>query len=143
MNLEITGHDYSTIKVFLGGTCNNDNWRDEFVKGLKMPYFNPVVSDRTEEAKEREDKEKLECAYSVYAITDNMKGLYSIAELIDSVHRNTYGTIFINLTREIDEERARSLKDVESLVEERGSKVFHTLEDARNFLNEEWNILRM
>lgn len=43
-------------KVFLGGTTNNTNWRDDLIKKLKIEYFNPVVDDWNEEAQEREIK---------------------------------------------------------------------------------------
>ena len=33
------------MKVFLGGTCNNSNWRNILIQDLKIEYFDPVVDD--------------------------------------------------------------------------------------------------
>ena len=37
------------MKVYLGGTCNNSNWRNKLITILKVDYFNPVVEDWTPE----------------------------------------------------------------------------------------------
>ena len=44
------------MKVFLGGTCNDSNLRDTLIKMLDIEYFNPVVSDWTEECYQEELK---------------------------------------------------------------------------------------
>lgn len=48
----------NTPKVFLGGTCNESDWRDSFIKKLKIDYFNPVVKDWNDEAYKEELKQK-------------------------------------------------------------------------------------
>lgn len=39
------------MKVFLGGTCEGRDWRNELIPKLKCDYFNPVVEEWTEEVK--------------------------------------------------------------------------------------------
>lgn len=76
-------------RIFLGGTCGNSTWRDELIpilKEKKFSYFNPVVSDWTPECIEIENKEKNElCNTHLYIITPEMSGVYSIAEMVNSV----------------------------------------------------------
>ena len=56
-----------TKKVFLGGTCNNSNWREKLIAKLKCEYFNPVVIDWNEEIEEVKQRE--ECDFVLYVIT--------------------------------------------------------------------------
>lgn len=73
-------------KVFLGGTCNDSNWRDYFEDYLRMPYFNPVVDDWNEQSRIIEENEKFQCDHIIYNITPLQEGMYTIAELtIDSL----------------------------------------------------------
>ena len=85
------------MKWFLGGTCAETTWRDELMPLLKargIDYFNPVVDDWTPECQEIEEIEKnSRCNVHLYVITEEMQGVYSIAEIIHSAHlANTYGT---------------------------------------------------
>jgi hypothetical protein len=50
--LEVYYEDMNTLnkkKCFLGGTCNNSQWREALIPMLKIDYFNPVVKDWTPE----------------------------------------------------------------------------------------------
>ena len=85
------------VRIFLGGTCNGTQWRENLIPYLKkmgFDYFNPVVSDWTPECQEIEEIEKNEkCNVHLYVITKEMVGTYSIAEVIHSAHlANMYGT---------------------------------------------------
>ena len=76
------------LKVFLGGTCNNSTWRDEIIPMLEkegIEYFNPVTDNWTEKSQKIEESEKESCNIHLYVITKEMKGVYSIAEAVDSV----------------------------------------------------------
>lgn len=77
-------------KIFLGGTCANSTWRDELIPELDKlgySYFNPIVPDWTPECQEIEKKEKDEnCDCHLYILTPEMKGVFSIAEIIDSAY---------------------------------------------------------
>lgn len=97
-------------KIFLGGTCGDSTWRDELIPALDKlgyQYFNPVVPDWTPECKAIEDTEKEDlCDCHLYIITPTMKGVYSIAEIINSAHEvkelGTGSMIFGLLGREED-----------------------------------------
>lgn len=75
-------------RFFLGGTCAETKWREELIPELTKrgyTYFNPVVPDWTPECKEIEDIEKSEkCNTHLYILTPEMKGVYSVAEVINS-----------------------------------------------------------
>ena len=84
-------------KWFLGGTCAGTKWRDELMPMLDkfgVNYFNPVVKNWTQECIAIEEDEKNnKCNCHLYVITSDMKGTYSIAEIIHSAHlANMYGT---------------------------------------------------
>lgn len=76
-------------RVFLGGTCGESDWRGSLTPELEklgIEYFNPVVPDWTPECIEIENREKNElCNTHLYIITPEMKGVYSIAEMTNSV----------------------------------------------------------
>ena len=75
-----------SMKIFLGGTCNGTTWRDELIPYLPCDYFNPVVEDWTPECIERENLEKdHKCDIHLYIITPEMKGIYSIVEMMNSL----------------------------------------------------------
>ena len=129
------------MKVFLGGTIGDptNDWRKEFVKGLKIDFFNPVVDDWNEEAKKREEKEKRESDFNLYVITPYMKGVYSIAELVDDSNKKPEKTIACFLKeyggKSFDEQQWGSIWATVKLVIKNGSHVFYSLEDARDYLN--------
>lgn len=134
-------------KVFLGGTCNGSTWREELKPKLKMPYFDPVVEDWNEEAMKREEIEKNASDYHLYVITNEMKGVYSIAEVVDSAWRSSLAsthkytisgprhTVFCIIPDGFDESQIKSLRAVGHIVDNRGQKYFENLEDVANFLN--------
>jgi len=87
-------------EVFLGGTCNESKWRDEIIPLLekaKVAYFNPVVEDWNDAARQAEEEAKLRCGIHLYVITPKMTGVYAIAEAVKSATINPKGTIFVVL----------------------------------------------
>lgn len=85
------------MKVFLGGTCNESNWRDEYIERLdKEGYtsFNPVVDDWDDEAQALEEQAKKECDVLLFTITPKMSGVFSIAEVTERAIINPTRTIF-------------------------------------------------
>lgn len=76
-------------RIFLGGTCGESTWREELIPeldNLGLEYFNPVVPSWTPECIEIENQEKNElCNTHLYIITPEMSGVYSIAEMVNSV----------------------------------------------------------
>lgn len=136
------------MKVFLGGTCNDSVWRDELIPLLKIDYFNPVVDDWTEECYQEELIQREICDYCLYTITPLMKGVYSIAEVIDDSNKRPNKTIFcllnkdeVRLTTDIfceidfDEAQLRSLDRVGRMVVNNGGKYFTSLEEVADYLN--------
>lgn len=139
-------------KVFLGGTCNNSTWREELIKLLSIDYFNPVVEDWTEECMEEEIRQREICDFSLYVITPEMTGVYSIAEVIDDSNKRPEKTIFcyldggnispifINSNRVISSKgftvgQLKSLGQVGKMVERNGGKFFNSLKDVADYLN--------
>jgi methyltransferase-like protein len=104
-------------KIFLGGTCNNTTWRNELIKYLKYDYFNPVVENWTPECQQEESIQKeYECNIHYYHITSKMTGVFSIAEVIDSVHNKEKITILTVDRDGFDEFQIKSLQAVIDLV---------------------------
>jgi len=72
-------------KIFLGGTCADSKWRDDLLSVIQVDSFNPVVKSWTPDCIFEENKQKdLLCNVHLYVITSEMKGVYSIAEAIES-----------------------------------------------------------
>lgn len=131
-------------KVFLGGTTNNSNWRDELIEKLKIDYFNPVVKEWNEKAQAEEIKERKNCDYVLYVITPKMEGVYSIAEVIDDSNKRPEKTIFGYLLdddgKEFTKHQIKSLDMVANMVKENGGKCFKTLDEISDYLNFEKNL---
>lgn len=109
-------------KVFLGGTCNNSSWRSELIPMLCINYFNPVVEDWTPDCQQEEYRQKeQECNIHLYVITKEMTGVFSIAEVIDSVHSNKE-TIFVVNPDGFDNRQLKSLQAVLDMVLTHGGK---------------------
>ena len=131
-------------KVFLGGTCNESTWRNELIKLLEIDYFNPVVDDWTEECYQEELRQREICDYCLYVITPRMKGVYSIAEVVDDSNKRPEKTIFCVLSTDLSDTghvkmfdigSLKSLDKVGIMVEENGGKYFKSLSKVADFLN--------
>lgn len=125
------------LKVFLGGTCNNTTWRDELIQELKIPYFNPVVDDWTEDCIEIENDEKENhCGIHLYVITPEMVGTYSIAEAVQSSNSENKLTCFCLLDRDkFDEKVLKSLIATKELLSNNGARIFYDLRELADYLN--------
>lgn len=129
-------------KVFLGGTCNESTWRDELIPKLEdinFDYFNPVVENWTPECQAIEIYEKEnKCNIHLYVITNKMKGVFSIAEAIESVFSKDKKTIFCvldNFDGEFPDFQVKSLKAVGEMVERNGGKYVSSLDEVVEILN--------
>lgn len=129
-------------KVFLGGTCNESTWRDELIpklENINFDYFNPVVEDWTPEFQTVEICEKEnKCNIHLYVITNKMKGVFSIAEAIESVFSKDKKTIFCvlyNFDGEFPDFQVKSLKAVVEMVERNGGKYVSSLDEVVEILN--------
>lgn len=119
------------INVFMGGTCEGYNWRkdlEEHFKGNdKIRLFNPVVDDWNEEAKANEIRERENCDFCLYTITPHIRGVYSIAEVIDDSNKRPNKTLFCYIQPDgsvFDEKMYHSLQAVGDMVERNGGNVF-------------------
>lgn len=127
------------MKVFLGGTCNGSNWRDEIITMLNIEYFNPVVINWTPECMVEELRQREECDICLYVITPKMTGVYSIAEVIDDSNKRPKRTVFVRLREDgndkFTDSQWKSLGAVEQMVKRNGAAVSELLEDAAIYLN--------
>lgn len=130
------------MKVFLGGTCAGWKWRDELQPLLKCDYYNPIVVNWSEEDRLREVHERETADFVLYGITNGIKGVYSIAEVVDDSNKRPEKTIFLNLyeadDRAFTKQMTHSLTAVENLLRENGVKVFtgtDGIKQAAEFLN--------
>ena len=127
------------MKVFLGGTCNESDWRSEIIKLLKVDYFNPVVDDWTPEHMQEEIRQREECDVCLYTITPKMTGVYSIAEVVDDSNKRPSKTIFVMLREDgghkFTDGQWKSLAAVATMVEDNGGVMFTSLQKAANHIN--------
>jgi hypothetical protein len=123
--------------IFLGGTCNNDNWREEFIyhwKKLltdkryesfkKIELFNPVVDDWNEIAQKKEEEVKATAMMNLFVITPNMKGVFSIAEAVECSHRTDCMTVFAiyDRNKEFGTSEMKSFDATGNLIKKNGGK---------------------
>lgn len=103
-------------KIFLGGTCAESTWRDELIKVIQVPYFNPVVDDWTPYCQALEQSAKsVECNIHLYIITSAMQGVFSIAEVIESAHMSDKNTILHVIPDGFEANQLKSLQAVVSM----------------------------
>ncbi|TAD98951.1 MAG: hypothetical protein EAZ97_10050 [Bacteroidetes bacterium] len=126
-------------KVFLGGTVNGSLWRNELIPELKIPYFNPVVLEWTDEAYQNELRERETCDFCLYVITPKMTGVYSIAEVIDDSNKRPQKTVFHFIVKDGENEftpfQIKSLQAVGKMVDRNGGKWLQNFQEVINFLN--------
>lgn len=149
-------------KVFLGGTCNESKWREQLIPMLKnIDYYNPVVPDWTEECMAEERRQRMVCDYCLYVIAPRMKGVYSIAEVVDDSNKRPKKTILCILSKDtnpaldyttapgtpefvyFDKSELKSLGQVAAMVQRNGGKYFKSLEEVANYLNKETPVIKI
>lgn len=108
-------------KVFLGGTCAETTWRQYLIGWLQVPFFNPVVDDWTEGCQLiEEDEKQFRCNIHLYVITKEMMGVFSIAEVIDSVHTQGKITILHVIPFGFENHQLKSLQATVNMVKRQG-----------------------
>lgn len=113
-------------RIFLGGTCAETTWRETLMPELDklgISYFNPVVENWTPECVDIENQEKeTKCDCELYILTPQMKGVYSVAELVSAAYESSvghYGSVLVGILgteEEWGKERWRSLEATINLV---------------------------
>lgn len=121
--------------VFLGGTCSGYKWRHELVPMLKCGFYDPTVENWSESDRLREVHIRETADYVLYVITSGMKGVYSIAEIIDDSNKRPEKTIVCVLYDGINRQMARSLRAVVNLAKDNGVAVCETLSEVAEFIN--------
>lgn len=123
------------MTVFLGGTCSGYRWRDKLIPMLKCDYYNPIVKNWSEEDRLREVHERETADFVLYVITNGMKGVYSIAEIIDDSNKRPEKTIVCVLYDDIERKMAHSLRAVVNLAKSNGATICNSLEEVAKLLN--------
>src|ERR1044071_9028959 len=80
-------------------------------------------------------RQKEICDFVLYVITKEMTGLYSIAEVVEDSNKRPKKTIFCYLEEGFAESQIKSLKAVANLVEKNGVRIFNSLEEVVEYLN--------
>lgn len=125
-------------KVFLGGTCNNTTWRESLIQHLKIEYFNPIVKDWTSADQKNEEIQKKICNIHLYFITSAMKGIYSIAELVNDSHNKNITTIFYLNTTGFDKGELMSFDAmINNILTPNNVKIFKdvSIDQLANYIN--------
>lgn len=130
-------------KVFLGGTCNGDDWRKYVTERLSVPFFNPVVDGEwtAEHAEEEVRQREMVCSHNVYVLTPYTKGFYAIAELVEDSINKSDRTFVCFLKRSMDESRefsedlSKSIDQTIKLLKQYHNNVFDNLDDLVTALN--------
>lgn len=127
--------------VFLGGTTNETNWRDDVISKLNVKYFNPIVEDWTNACIKEEEIAKINAKSLLYVITPKQTGTYSLVELAVSACLNRDKQVVIVFLKKdegesFDEAQLKSNEAVKKLLESHTNAVFYTkLEDAAEAIN--------
>jgi len=126
-------------KVFLGGTCNGSQWRKDLIKNLKIKYYDPMREDWTPGMMKEELKQREESDFCLYVLTPKMEGFYSVAEVIDDSNKRPGKTLFCFLYdddgKKFSDVQIKSMKQVGEMVKRNGAKYMNTLDEIRNYLN--------
>lgn len=130
------------MKVFLGGTCSGYKWRDKLIPMLNCDYYNPIVKNWSEEDRLREVLERETCDVVLYVITSGLRGVYSIAEVIDDSNKRPEKTMLCVLYDGFDAKMAHSLKATVNLAKSNGVTVYESLEDVATALNNQDTLWR-
>ena len=128
--------------VFLGGTCAHSDWRKQLMPILdsyNITYFNPVVSDWTSSCQVIEDWHKEHDDFNLFVITSEMKGVFSIAEVVDLSNKRPTTTIFCVLRDGFTKGQLMSLDATINLVKNNGAIVVDSIEDIASILNKKIN----
>jgi len=129
------------MRVFLGGTCNESDWRGRLIAMLRVDHFNPVVDDWTPECQAEEVRQRELCDFCLYTITPRMTGVYAVAEAVDDSNKRPGRIIFCVLAQDGEQEftpgQIRSLAAVGAMVKRNGGQAFTSLAECADYLNAE------
>jgi hypothetical protein len=130
--------------VFLGGTVNGSKWREQLINLLTVSYFNPVVSDWTEEHARRENQAKTIADINLYVITPKQHGFYTLVEMAmtacESRNDPDMKVIVVFLSDDNGEvftehQEASNMQIRELLMKNPEVSIFDNLETTADFIN--------
>lgn len=129
--------------VFLGGTCGNNNWRDEFIAKLmemgvpRESLFDPVVADWNEAAQAAEEQAKRDASFLLYYIADpklpgNPISSYSLVEATMGLYDNPAATVVVFDTEGMAGHLIKSMNQSAKVLKNRfpNCAIFATKEQA-------------
>ena len=121
-------------KYFLGGTCANSTWRDEWIEknNGKLNYFNPVVDVWDESAQAKEDKEKALCGIHLYGFTVEQQGAYSFFEIAYSLYNNKEVVLLILGIDKNEQYHSTINKIISDLSTNKSVRIFYSIDDFFN-----------
>ncbi len=118
------------MKVFLGGTCADSNWRMELIPLLTIDYFNPVVENWTGERQLEELRQRKSCDVLLYVITRSIS-VYSIAEAVEDSIRYPKKTFFVLVRKDgehvLTDMEVKHLDAVGLLIWRNGGEFIHLI----------------
>jgi len=124
----------SCLTLFLGGTVGKSDWRENIIPLLeheKLQYFNPVVDDWNDAARDKEYQVKNSpTTVEVYVITAEIKGVFSIAEVVDASNKKSDYTIFMIQRKGFSEHQLKSLDATKELIQKNGAHIADSLSDV-------------
>ena len=126
--------------VFLGGTGNGSTWRERLIPMLHINYFNPLVSDWSNEAAENEKKHRTEDDLILYVLTPKMEGVYSVAEAVDDSNKRPDKVIVCAIDSEDEGEvfshhQWKSIERTLFMIEENGATIAYSLNEVASIIN--------
>lgn len=130
--------------VFLGGTTFKDesmDWRHEILGRVKseVKCFNPVVDDWNEYQRKIEESAKANSKYKLYVITPQMRGVYSIAEMVHDSIKFGENTLICILPeykgKKFNDSQLRSLNATLELCKNYNATILYTLDGIVEYLN--------
>ena len=128
--------------VFLGGTCNGSDWRENLVKLHDLPFLpiDPRVEYWERQHRLNEDELRENADYSIYVITPKMRGIYTFIQITEDACNRPNRTAFCILDEDDGEtflpRLKRNLTVSSQRWEELGATKLENLKDINDWL---WN----
>lgn len=129
--------------IFLGGTCGNNNWRNDFTSELVKrgvppeAIFNPVVPNWTPEDQAKEEEAKSRATSMIFYIADpKQEGInvsaYSLVEATMALYDSPKSTVVVFDTEGQTGHVLKALKQSEKVLRKRfpNAAIYGTEEEA-------------
>ncbi len=140
ISTESENEEVAQPTVGLFGTIQS-TWREQFIPTLQINHYNPVVEEWSMESQQQEEAAKATNDFNLYVITPKQQGFYAFAEMTASAIRNPEKTVITILEDDdgavYEEHQASSIEAVKRLLADTGVKIFDTLADTTQYLNDQ------